>query len=84
MHHHRLSTAVGKAHQVDNSVSLCCLLTGLADLTEVFVKRFEQQAGAAALQVKQAAQAGNHAHFQAAVQLAHRFQHLSGSPICTS
>ena len=63
---------------------MSCLLTGLSGLTEQFVRRFEQQAASAALQLKQAAHAGTYALYQEAVQIAQRFEHLSGRSICTS
>ena len=63
---------------------LSCLLAGLPDLTEQFVRRFEQQAASAALQLKQAAHAGTSALYQEAVHIAQRFEHLSGRSICTS
>ena len=46
------------------------------------LKRFEQQASTCAIQLKQAAQAGNHAQFADASRLAQRFQHLSGLHHC--
>ncbi len=58
--------------------SKVCAFTGLADLSEKSVRSFEQQASTAAIQLKQAAQAGNHVQFGEAVHGAQCFAHLSG------
>lgn len=75
-----LAISVGRYQTVCSQLicSQLCQLAGLADLSEQRVKRFEQQAGSAALQLKQAAQGGNQAQFQDAVQQAQRYDHLSG------
>lgn len=75
-----LAISVGRYQTVCSQLicSQLCQLAGLADLSEQRVKRFEPQAGSAALQLKQAAQGGNQAQFQDAVQQAQRYDHLSG------